>query len=123
MTRPSIEFPADNIERARLFYEQVFGWRMQHLPEIDYTLILDPETESTGGGDFIGGITARNADVNRTVVPIITVTSIAAHIEKAEAAGGKILTRRTEVGEYGFSSYLEDSEGNVICLWEDATPA
>ena len=33
---------------------------------------------------------------------------------KVEANGGRTLTPKTDIGEYGFYAYFEDSEGNRV---------
>ena len=33
------EIPADDIQRAKTFYSDLFGWRMESMPGMDYTMI------------------------------------------------------------------------------------
>lgn len=47
MANISLELPMTHVRRAAAFYEAVFGWSMQHLPEVDYTLM----TEGDGPGE------------------------------------------------------------------------
>jgi len=65
-----------------------------------------------------GGITKRNAIVEAPVL-IITVESMDEAREKLKTAGGIALTPKTKVAEFGWSCYARDTEGNVICLWEN----
>lgn len=37
---------------------------------------------------------------------------------KLEEAGGVLLNAKERVGDFGFSQYVKDSEGSVLCLWE-----
>ena len=37
---------------------------------------------------------------------------------KVAQAGGTLLNAKERVGDFGFSQYVKDSEGSVLCLWE-----
>ncbi len=39
---------------------------------------------------------------------------IEAVLARVEANGGRTLTPKTDIGEYGFYAYFEDSEGNWV---------
>lgn len=43
------EIPADNEDRARKFYESVFGWTFQVLPEMEYSLAMTTPVNNRGG--------------------------------------------------------------------------
>jgi catechol 2,3-dioxygenase-like lactoylglutathione lyase family enzyme len=45
-----IEIPAANVEAAGKFYQDLFGWKMQNVPEFDYTMWED----GSGYGDAWG---------------------------------------------------------------------
>jgi uncharacterized protein len=95
----------------------IFGWRIDPLPALDYLLVnVDGRPIAPKAVD--GGITKRNAIVEAPVL-IITVDSIDDSREKLKAAGGIPLTPKTKVAEFGWSCYAKDTEGNVICLWEN----
>jgi uncharacterized protein len=121
MSKLAFEFPAADLTRAKKFYQEVFGWEMKDLPQIDYTLVMSPPGEpadaSQAPDPILGGITRRSELVKGPVV-IITVASVDASLARVEAAGGKIRTPPERVGDFGLSSYVEDTEGNVLCLWE-----
>jgi uncharacterized protein len=113
----TFELPADDVRRAARFYREVFGWTATELPEVEFTLLTEPSPPGAPPR-VVGGIAVRNAHV-RAPVPIVSVPSIDAHLPKVEANGGVVLTRRERVGDFGFSAYVKDPEGNVVCLWED----
>ena len=57
------EIPADNIERANKSYGSVFGWKMEKVPEMDFTGCSGPalETESRSWVEGLClGITRKN---------------------------------------------------------------
>ena len=43
-----VEISAANLEAAGKFYQELFGWKLQHVPEMNYTLW--EAGDGTGGG-------------------------------------------------------------------------
>ncbi|MGW6930494.1 VOC family protein [Lentzea sp. NPDC054927] len=115
MTRVKFELPADDLGRATAFYREVFGWSTQQLP-FDYVLV-DTDGDPVDPQDSDGGISPRTEFVQGPVL-IIEVPSIDDVARKVENSGGTLLNAKERVGDYGFSQYVKDSEGTVLCLWE-----
>ena len=42
---------------------------------------------------------------------------------KIQSLGGVPVGEKTAVGEMGFAAYFKDTEGNVMGLWETASPS
>jgi predicted enzyme related to lactoylglutathione lyase len=120
------EIPADDIGRAKQFYGSIFGWRMTDMPMpggMTYTMIQTVETDATThmpkeSGAINGGMMVRSGGLKAPVFAI-NVSSVDEYIKKVEAAGGKIVTPKMEVGGMGYYAYVSDTEGNVIGLWEE----
>jgi uncharacterized protein len=116
------EIPFDDKEKCKDFYEKVFGWQMQDMPGMDYTIARSGEVDENQmmkeKGVINGGMFKRVEDLK---VPMITlnVKSVDATLEKVKGAGGEVVREKSAVGEMGFIAYLKDSEGNVVGLWED----
>ncbi|MBI4415048.1 MAG: VOC family protein [Candidatus Kerfeldbacteria bacterium] len=115
------EIPADDVERASAFYTNVFGWGMQSMPDMGYTLIrtvdVDEKTQMPKeAGAINGGMFKRTAELP---VPVITigVDDVDAALKKVDAKGGAILRGKMPVGDMGFVAYFKDTEGNVVGLW------
>ena len=69
------EIPADDQERARSFYKEALGWRIDPVPGMDYNMVVTtPMDETTGqpteAGAINGGMMAREADLTN---PVLTV--------------------------------------------------
>jgi uncharacterized protein len=116
------EIPADDEGRARSFYGSIFGWQLQEMPGMDYTLLIttpvDQETQvPTEPGGINGGLMKRSSD---TPAPVITVdvASIEDTLRRIEDAGGTTVKPRTEIPGAGAFAYFRDTEGNVVGLWE-----
>ncbi|NGY61523.1 VOC family protein [Lentzea sp. NEAU-D13] len=115
MSRVKFELPADDLARATAFYRDVFGWSAQQLP-FGYVLV-DTDGEPVDPADSDGGISPRTEFVQGPVL-IIEVPGIDDVARKVVDAGGALLNAKERVGDYGFSQYVKDSEGTVLCLWE-----
>jgi hypothetical protein len=50
-----VEIPASNVKSASKFYEALFGWKMEHVPEFDYTMWED-------GSGYGGGFNSRRQE-------------------------------------------------------------
>ena len=117
------EIPADDPERNYAFYQDVFGWRINAMPEMEYALVQTADTDETGAvttpGAINGGMLRRQGAITGPVITISTddLEATLAHVEKA---GGTIVVPRTAVGDMGFSAYITDPEGNVVGLWQNA---
>ncbi|MET9227283.1 VOC family protein [Lentzea sp. NPDC003310] len=115
MRRVKFELPADDLARATAFYRDVFGWSALQLP-FDYVLV-DAGGKPVDVADADGGISPRTEFVQGPVL-IVEVPSIDVVARKVEEAGGVLLNAKERVGDHGFSQYVKDSEGSVLCLWE-----
>jgi predicted enzyme related to lactoylglutathione lyase len=117
------EIPYDDGERARRFYGETFGWQLQEMPGMDYTLVMCGPSGDRGPSEpgFInGGMLAREESAAPGPVVVIDVDSIDAKLIKIEETGGSVLVPKQPVGGMGFTAYVKDPEGNVIGLWETA---
>ena len=118
------EIPFDDGDRARSFYREAFGWNVQHIPDMDYTMVMSGPTTDQGmpsePGFINGGMLGR--DVGPATGPVITVDvdSIDAALERIGKLGGSTVLAKQPVGDMGFAAYFKDPEGNVMGLWETA---
>src|SRR5262245_7652069 len=116
------EIPTDDEARAREFYSSIFGWQLQVMEEMDYTLVrtvsVDEQTQlPTEPGAINGGLMKRSGE---TPAPVITVDvdSIDDSLQQIGSSGGSTVTPRTEIPGMGAFAYFRDTEGNVLGLWE-----
>lgn len=116
------EIPFDDKERAKQFYSDIFAWKIDEMPEINYTGVTTTPTDEsmtpTEPGAINGAIVERNSDTPNPVVTI-QVDSIDEHLKKIEAAGGIQVGEKGEVPQMGYYAYFKDTEGNVIGLWQN----
>lgn len=119
------EIPADDGERANNFYTQAFGWNMMPVPGMDYTMVGTTPSDENGMPTETGGINGGmfvRSDQFPLKTPVITVDveDIDAALAKIGELGGSTVSPKMPVGEMGFAAYFQDTEGNVIGLWENA---
>ena len=117
------EIPADDIDRARKFYKDTFGWRIEPMPEMNYTILGTVEAGKNGmpkePGAINGGMMKRQKPFNAPVITI-AVEEIDTALETVEKLGGKVVHKKEPVGDMGFTAYFRDPEGNLMGLWQVA---
>jgi len=117
------EIPADDVARAQAFYREAFGWQVNEVPGMNYTLVSTTETDENGvpstPGAINGGLMPRQGPVTSPVITIDT-DDIDATLKVVEKLGGAVSLPKIAVGEMGFAAYFTDTEGNVVGLWENA---
>jgi hypothetical protein len=108
-----IEFPADDPERAKRFYEAVAGWQFG-------------ETEGFPGyymfrnGEASGGAVAKRGEMAPQQLRIyITVDSLEEACAAAAANGGTVVEQPSDIGGgMGRFAVVRDTEGSEVGLWQ-----
>ncbi len=114
------EIPVDQVERAQVFYQNLFGWKMNSIPNMGYTLIQTTDSDEKGPkepGRINGGMLKRQGCLTAPILTI-QVEDIDGLLPEIEKQGGEIAMPKIKVGDMGFSAYFKDSEGNVVGLWQ-----
>ena len=120
------EIPFDDGERAQAFYRDAFGWQLQSMPGMGYTLVSTGPTGDQGpteSGFINGGMMSRSDSPSATPILVVDVASIDDTLATISSLGGSTLREKEPVGDMGFAAYVKDPEGNVIGLWETARAA
>ena len=115
------EIPVDDFERAQKFYKNVFGWKMESLPGIEYSMIGTAPVDEKGMPKEIGAINGGMMKRQRPVIsPVITISveDIEDAMKKVKKMGGEIVRGKMQVGEFGYAAYFKDLEGNILGLWQ-----
>lgn len=121
------EIPADDISRARKFYESSFGWNTMDFPMPGGTQYIGLHTGPVDENNmwkepgFInGGMFQRGAGFPLTSPSIaVSVDDIDAALEKIKTAGGSVITDKMEIAGMGLYAYIKDSEGNIVGVWQE----
>jgi predicted enzyme related to lactoylglutathione lyase len=106
---------ADDLDRARAFYENVFGWRFNAWGPPGFYLIHTGTPDDPGVQGALQGRREPLAGTgNRGFECTIGVDSLDA-IEKAvKQHGGRITMPRVRIDSVGDLIYFEDTEGNRV---------
>ncbi len=107
------EIAADNLEGVALFYQQVFGWKLNWAREGAPYILAD-----TGEGAGISGAFLKRALPNQSTVNTIDVPSVDDFLGRVQAAGGAILAPKVEIPGVGYLAYCVDIEGNPFGILE-----
>ena len=115
------EIPADDLARAKKFYTDTFGWQTEDYPQMDYVIARTVETDEKHmpkeSGAINGGMMKRS-DMVTAPSFAINVANVDEAVQKIKQAGGTIVKEKMPVGTMGFMAYFQDSEGNVLSLWQ-----
>ena len=111
------EISVNDMDRAKKFYESVLGLQLG-LNRVESTLMAwFPTTE---GGAGCSGALLKSEGRTPSHHGTMIYFSVAGHRSGAGQGGvcngGRTLTPKTDIGEYGFYAYFEDSEGNRVGL-------
>ena len=105
---------ADDVPRARRFYEQIFGWTFQPWGPPNFYVIKAGKKQP----EEIGGLQERRELVPGTKMIgfecTITVDDIDKTIHAVEASGGKLVSPKFHIPNVGTVIYFLDTEGNVV---------
>lgn len=121
------EIPVKNLDKARAFYGNIFGWQLADWPMPDGSVMVGcvttPVDETTRvplkPGGINGGILLENQHLKAPAFAI-QVASIDERVKQVEAAGGKVIMPKMDMMGIGFYCYVTDPDGTVIGLWQDA---
>jgi uncharacterized protein len=116
------EIPASNFTKAKEFYEKVFDWKVELWGDdgaMALTTPVDKDQNPIEPGGINGGFYKRKSNHDQPSFGVETgdIDRTLAAIAKA---GGKVITPKHSIGEWGFMADFADPEGNVIGLWEKA---
>ncbi len=109
----------DDVERAKAFYEQAFGWRIAAWGPPGYYHIHTGADDRPGIlGDLRGRREPLTGTGNRGYECTIGVSSLKDAMAAVEAAGGRVVARPYRIEGVGDLAYFEDTEGNRAGMME-----
>jgi len=113
------EIPANDVEKIKAFYEQIFGWKIIQMPgPIDYWVIQTVPVDANGmplRPGVNGGLYKRLLPETKPI-NYFAVESISDFLTKIEKLGGKVTQPKQEVPNVGWIAAAEDPEGNSFAL-------
>ena len=115
------EIPADDVEKLRKFYSELFGWKIEKTPgPVEYwsieTVPVDEKGEPIRPG--VNGGMMKRQNPQHKPVNYILVESVDEYSKKIEALGGKVVVPKIEVPGIGWWALALDTEGNQFAILE-----
>jgi uncharacterized protein len=102
-------------EKVSSFYAKLFGWKIQHMPELNYRMV-----DTGGAGGINGGIMKppHEGPWPGNMTFYVGVDDLAVYRKKIVDAGGKIMVDDQEVPGMGRLCLFTDPEGRMLGLWK-----
>ena len=121
MGNPVVHFELMSKNPAKVsdFYAKTFGWKVKHMPEINYR-IVDTDAKGSAMPGINGGIVKPDKPEPwpGNTLCYILVDDLAAYRKKVKAAGGKIHVEEQKVAGMGAFSLFTDPDGRMMGLWK-----
>jgi predicted enzyme related to lactoylglutathione lyase len=114
------EIPTSDFQKAKRFYETVFDWTVELWGDegaMAITTAADKGYNPTELGGINGGFYKQKPTDDHPSFGMET-DSIDQTLKAIEKAGGKVITPKHSIGEWGFMADFADPEVNVMTLWE-----
>ena len=111
-----VEIPAADAKAAGTFYQDLFGWKIHHAAEFDYTMWED--------GSGYGGGFNKVSDEHPVGQVLVYIDSddIEADLKRVEELGGTVVTPKTEIPGTGWFAVFKDPTGNPLALYTSMNP-
>jgi predicted enzyme related to lactoylglutathione lyase len=114
------EIPADDVARAKAFYEKTFGWTIKLFPMPAGDEYFGVTTKKKGAPGINGGLMKRKMP-GQPFTNYITVKSLDAMNQMVQANGGIVVLPKQGIGKgMGWISAFKDTENNIIGLHQMA---
>ena len=119
------EIPADDIERSKKFYSDLFGWKIEKWPgkegadgssNMEYWIVTT--TDEKGNKAFVGGGMMKRQDPQQQIINFIDIKSVDEYSSKVEKLGGKVVVSKMTVPGMGYFAICHDTENNSFGIWE-----
>lgn len=117
------EIQADDVERAKKFYEAALGWKIEKFMKKEDMGMMDYWMIDTGTGPGIGGgmYERKVADEKYYLFDCtVDVKDIDAAVAAVKANGGTIVKEKMEMPGIGWFASAKDTEGNRFGLMQAA---
>jgi uncharacterized protein len=128
------EIPADDVERAKKFYTDLFGWKIEKVPGTDDSQLTSAATgqpmeywmvttTDDKGNKALGGGMMKRQMPQHQVTNHIGVKSVDEYSSKVQKLGGKVVAPKHPVPGMGYFAVCLDTENNAFALWESSESA
>lgn len=107
-----VEFHSNDPVRTKQFYGQVFGYKFEEIPAMNYTMWKAP-------GGFAGGLMKVLENRPPQVLNYLMAKDIERTLAKVSAAGGAVLQPKMEIPGQGWWALFQEPGGTVMALYQN----
>lgn len=107
-----VELNTTDLGKAKDFYGKLFDWKLEDVPNMDYTMIK--VGEGTGGGMMKHPIPGAPS----AWLAYVMVDDVNASTAKAKSLGATVMKDVTEIPGVGWFSIITDPTGAVLALFK-----
>jgi predicted enzyme related to lactoylglutathione lyase len=111
------DISADDLQRAKNFYEKLFGWSFTKFPNTAQEYYLIDTNTSPGEKGITGGMAKREKPYQK-ITNFIQVNSIDESMADVLKLGGQIIEPKTAIPTIGLIAGCKDTEDNIFGLIE-----
>ena len=110
------EIPADDLDKMKAFYKNVFDWKYTDIPAMQYTTIATVKTDEKGmlKEPGVNGGMYKRTEKGQVPLNYISVESVDEFIERANKNGGRVRAPKIYIPHVGDIAVIEDPEGNPL---------
>lgn len=114
------EIPVEDFNRAKTFYESVFGIRMEEVERRNLRYGLFPRKDKGPGGAIVQGGDNQPGH-HGALVYFNSEDRLYELLRRVNQSGGAVMTEKRPIDEdgsiYGFYAVFQDTEGNRLGLY------
>jgi predicted enzyme related to lactoylglutathione lyase len=116
------EIYGDDPDKLAQFYANLFDWKIEPVPGMDYRIVKTVDTDDKGTptqpGGINGGVARRPSPEVRGWMNYVSVESVDGAAERAQKLGAKVTAAKAPVPGMGWFVMLVDPQGNPFALWQ-----
>lgn len=105
-----VEFHSNAPEKTKSFLQNVFGWKFEDVPAMNYSMFTPPSPP--------GGGLQQAENLPAGVLDYILSTDIENTLRKIQNSGGAVVMPKTEIPGMGFFAVFQDPTGITLALYE-----
>lgn len=109
-----VEFHSNAPEKTKSFLKNVFGWKFEDTPQMNYSTFEPPS--APGGG------LQQAENMPAGVLDYILAEDIENTLRKITSSGGGIVMPKTEIPGFGYFAVFQDPTGITLALYEAKMP-
>ena len=117
------QIPADDIERSKKFYNELFGWKIDKSPEANTPEGMENWSITTtdhNGKEALGGGMSKRQMPQQQITNFIDIGSVDEYLSKVERLGGKVVVPKTAIPGMGYYAVCLDTENNSFGIFESS---